>query len=103
MPKMSDASMILSGRLVSVRRYANIHGGGTRSHVSVWTKERYEVWVRQDNGAEAQITIRSKLFPARTGHHVTLLIDAGEVLGLINWTTRKRVTTCAPRRSEHFD
>jgi hypothetical protein len=30
--------------------------------------------------------------PARTGHHVTLLIDRGEqVLGLIKWTTRKRV------------
>ena len=91
MPKMSDASIILSERLVSLRRYATVHGGGTRSHVRVWTKERYEVWVRQDNGAEAQITIRSKLFPARTGHHVTLLMDTGEVLGLINWTTRKRV------------
>jgi hypothetical protein len=91
MPKMSDASMILSGTLVSVRRYATVYGGGTRSHVSVWTKERYEVWVRQDSGAEAQITIQSKLFPARTGHQVTLLIDRGEVLGLINWTTRKRV------------
>src|SRR6202051_3854690 len=91
MPKMSDASMILSGKLVSVRRYATVHGGGTRSHVRVWTKERYEVWVRQGNGAETQITIQSKLFPASTGHHVTLLIDTGEVLGLINWTTRKRV------------
>ena len=93
MPKMSDAlPTTLSGKLVSVRRYASVHGGGTRSHVSVWTKERYEVWVRQGNGAEAQITIRSKLFPARTGHHVTLIIDRGEqVLGLINWTTRKRV------------
>jgi hypothetical protein len=72
MPKMSDAlPTARSGTLVSVRRYATVHGGGTRSHVSVWTKERYEVWVRQGNGAEAQITIRSKLFPARTGHHVT--------------------------------
>jgi hypothetical protein len=25
------------------------------------------------------------------GHCVTLLVDKGEVLGLINWTTRKRV------------
>lgn len=91
MPKMCDASTTLSGRLVSVRRYATVHGGGTRSHVSVWTKERYEVWVRQDNGVETQITIRGKLFPARTGHHVTLLIDTGEIRGLINWTTRKRV------------
>ena len=41
MPKMSEALTILSGRLVSVRRYAIIHGGGTRSHVSVWTKGRF--------------------------------------------------------------
>jgi hypothetical protein len=47
--------------------------------------------VRQDNGDKAQVTIRSKRFPARTGHRVTLLIDTEEVLGLINWTTRKRV------------
>lgn len=91
MLKMSNALTILSGRLVSVRRYATVHGRGTRSHVSVWTKERYEVWVRQGNDVEAQITIRSALFPARTGHQVTLLIDTGEVLGLIDWTTRKRV------------
>jgi hypothetical protein len=76
MPKMSDAlPTTLSGKLVSVRRYATVHGGGTGSHVSVWTKERYEVWVRQDSGAEAQIRIRSKLFPTRTGHHVTQLVD----------------------------
>src|ERR1022692_1400204 len=92
MPKMGDALMILSGKVVSVRRYATAHGRGTRSYVSFSTKDRYEVWVRQDNGGEAQITIRSKLFPARTGHHVTLLIARGEpVLGLINWTTRKNV------------
>src|SRR5437867_3644028 len=91
MPKISDALTILSGKLVSVRRCGTVHGGGTRNYVSVWTKERYEVWVRQDNDVEAQITIQSKLFPARTGHHVTLLIDTGEVLGLINWTTRKRL------------
>jgi hypothetical protein len=75
MPKMSDALTILSGRLVGARRYATVRGGGTRSHVSVWTKGRYEVWVRQGNGAEAQITIQSKPFPARTGHHVTQLVD----------------------------
>jgi hypothetical protein len=80
MPKVSDALTILSGRLVSVRRYATVHGGGTRSHVSVWTKERYQVWVRQDDGSEAQITIRSKFFPARTGHHVTLLIDMSMII-----------------------
>jgi hypothetical protein len=86
-----DALTILSGKLVSVRRLTTVHGGGTRSHFSVWTEERYEVWVRQDNGDEAQVTIGSKRFPARTGHRVTLLIDTEEVLGLINWTTRKRV------------
>ncbi len=80
MPKVSDALTILSGRLVSVRRYASVQGGGTSSHVSVWTKERYEVWVRQDSGAEAQITIQSKLFPARTGHHVTLVVISTTVV-----------------------
>jgi hypothetical protein len=81
---------ILSGRLVDVRHIATVHGGGASSHVSVWTSERYEFWIRPDNGNEVQITIWSSLFPARLGHDVTLLLEDGVVLGLINWSTRKR-------------
>ena len=81
---MRDALTILSGKLVSVRRYATVHGRGTRSHVSVWTKERYEVWVRQDNGVEAQITIRSARFQAQDGASRDVTDPYGEVLGLIN-------------------
>jgi hypothetical protein len=87
---MSHEVTILSGQLVDVRHIATVHGGGSSSHVSVWTAERYEIWLRPDHGVEAQITIWSGLFPARLGHHVTLLIEDGEVLGLINWSTRKR-------------
>jgi hypothetical protein len=87
---MSHEVTTLSGQLVDVRHIATVHGGGSSSHVSAWTAERYEIWIRPDNGVEAQITIWSSLFPARLGHHVTLLLEDGVVLGLINWSTRKR-------------
>jgi hypothetical protein len=87
---VSHEVTILSGQLVDVQHIATVHGGGSSSHVSVWTAERYEIWLRPDQGCETQITIWSSLFPARLGHHVTLLIEDGVVLGLINWSTRKR-------------
>jgi hypothetical protein len=87
---MSHEVTILSGQLIEVRHIATVHGGGSSNHVSVWTAERYEIWLRPVNGVETQITIWSSLFPARLGHHVTLVIEDGEVLGLINWSTRKQ-------------
>ena len=88
---MGHEVTILSGQLVEVRHIATVHGGGSSSHVGVWTAERYEIWIRPEHGYETQITIWSGLFPARLGHHVTLLFEDGVVRGLINWSTRKRV------------
>jgi hypothetical protein len=88
---MSKEITTISGELIDVRHLTTVHGGGADGYVDIWTAERQEIWLRQADSTETQITIPRNLFPARTGHRVTVLLDAGEVIGLINWTTRQRV------------
>jgi hypothetical protein len=88
---MSKEITTISGELIDVRHLTTVHGGGADGYVDIWTAVHQEIWLRQADSTETQITIPRNLFPARTGHHVTVLLDDGEVIGFINWTTRQRV------------
>src|ERR1700674_5871639 len=88
---MSMEIKTISGELIDVRHLTTVHGGGADGYVDIWTAVHQEIWLRQADSTETQITIPRNLFPARTGHHVTVLLNDGEVIGLINWTTRQRV------------
>jgi hypothetical protein len=88
---MNKGFETITGELVDVHHAATVHGGGAGGHVSIWTVEHREVWIRQADGVEVQIVMPGSLLPARAGHRVTVLIDNGNVIGLINWSTRQRV------------
>jgi hypothetical protein len=71
---MGKESTTISGELIDVRHLTTVHGGGD-GYVDIWTAERQEIWLRQADSTKTQITIPRSLFPARTGHRVTLLLD----------------------------
>lgn len=78
----------IRGRLVEVRRFTNVHlYVGCRP---LGPTERYELWLKLDDGAERKFTINTRTMPARRGHEVSLIVSAHrvpQVLGLANWTT----------------
>jgi hypothetical protein len=74
----------LRGRIVDLRRHANVH---LYWRGRLGPAERYELWLREPTGREHQFTINTRTLPARRGHEVTLLIDAITVRGIINWST----------------
>ena len=88
---MTKEFTTISGELVDVSHLATVHGSGADGYVDIWTEERQEIWLRQADNTETQIMIPGHLFPARTGHRVTLLVDHGAVIGLINWSTGMQV------------
>jgi len=99
---MSKEFTTISGELVDVSHLATVHGSGADGYVDIWTEERQKIWLRQADNTETQITIPGHLFPARTGHHVTVLLDEEEVIGLVNWTTGMRVNYLMAERPGAF-
>lgn len=78
----------IHGRLVEVRRFTNIHLYIGRRPLG--STERYELWLKPDDGAERKFTINTRTMPARRGHEVSLIVTAHkvpQVLGLANWST----------------
>lgn len=78
----------IHGRLVEVRRFTNIHLYVGRRPFG--PTERYELWLKPDDGAERKFTVNTRTMPARRGHEVSLIVTAHkvpQVLGLANWST----------------
>lgn len=78
----------IHGRLVEVRRFTNIHLYIGRRPLG--PTERYDLWLKPDDGAERKFTINTRTMPARRGHEVSLIVTAHkvpQVLGLANWST----------------
>jgi hypothetical protein len=79
---------ILSGELVDVPHIATVHGGGSSSHVSLWTAERYEIWIRPDSDDEVRsfVGVSTRLDAGRGADHVFLDLgcprEEAENLGL---------------------
>ena len=78
----------IHGRLVEVRRFTNIHLYVGRRPLG--PTERYELWLKPDDGVERKFTINTRTMPARRGHEVSLIVTTykvPQVLGLANWST----------------
>ena len=76
----------ITGRIVDLRRHVNVHRYGYRP---LGPMERYELWIRQRNGAERQFTIDTRFMPARTGHEVSVIATQGrpsKMLAILNHT-----------------
>lgn len=78
----------IRGRIVDLRRYTNVH--------LYWRPppgptDRYELWLRQDDGIERKFMIHTRIMPARQGHRVSVIamMDTNplQILGLFNGET----------------
>lgn len=69
---------------------------------STWTDVHREIWVRPWNGIERRFTFTNATVPARKGHRVTLLLDGGRPLALINFSAEQYVNLVSPRQFELF-
>lgn len=78
----------IRGRIVDLRRYSNVHLYWRRPSGPM---DRYELWLRQDDGIERKFMIHTRIMPARRGHRVSLIamMDTNplQVLGLFNGET----------------
>lgn len=94
------------GRIVDLRRHTNVHRYG---HLSIGPTDRYELWLRANDGAEREFTVNTRTMPARRGHEISLIVTAQkvpQVLALANWTTIDGVNytrTEAPPLVRAFD
>ncbi|MFC5771737.1 hypothetical protein [Thauera sinica] len=82
---MSDLQTI-HGRIVDLRRHVNVHLYHLRPCAP---SDRYELWIRCQDGSERKFTLHTRCMPARRGHEVSLIVALGKtprVLGLANWT-----------------
>lgn len=82
---MSDLQTI-HGRIVDLRRHVNVHLYHLRPFAP---SDRYELWIRCQDGSERKFTLHTRTMPARRGHEVSLIVTLGKtpwVLGLANWT-----------------
>lgn len=81
---------ILTGTVLEVRRYANVHYYG---YSPPRPSDRYEFWIRDAMGVELPFSVNTRTFPARRGHPVALVVkvNAGplavQILGLYNRST----------------
>jgi hypothetical protein len=82
----------IRGCIVDLRRYTNVH--------LYWRHppgptDRYELWLRQDDGNERKFTIHTRTMPARCRHRVSMIVKMDtnplQVLGLFNGDTREAV------------
>jgi hypothetical protein len=82
----------IRGRIVDLRRYTNVHLYWRRPPGPT---DRYELWLRQDDGIERKFMIHTRIMPARRGHRVSLIamMDTNplQVLGLFNGETMDAV------------
>lgn len=82
----------IRGCIVDLRRYTNVHLYWRRPPGPT---DRYELWLRQDDGTERKFTIHTRTMPARRGHRVSMIVTTDtnplQVLGLFNGETREAV------------
>jgi hypothetical protein len=69
---------------------------------STWTDVHREIWVRPANGIERRFTFTNATVPARKGHRVTLLLDDGRPLALINFSAEQYINLVSLRQFELF-
>lgn len=78
----------IRGRIVDLHRYTNVHLYWRRPPGPT---DRYELWLRQDDGIERKFVIHTRIMPARRGHRVSVIVKMDtnplQVMGLFNGET----------------
>jgi hypothetical protein len=75
-----------SGRIIEIRRHVVPLGLYGQDAI----RERWELWIKTPDGTEEKHVAACRSMPARRGHHVVLVLEAGALVGLFNLTTRVR-------------
>jgi hypothetical protein len=91
-----------SGEVVATDHLEEVSGLMANGSGSTWTDVHREIWVRPSHGIERRFTFTNVDVPARTGHHVSLLLDDGKPLALVNFSTQQYVNLVSRRQFELF-
>jgi len=91
-----------SGEVVDTDHLEEVSGLIVSGSGSTWTDVHREIWVRPRNGVERRFTFTNATVPARKGHPVTLLLDGGRPLALINFSAEQYVNLVSLRQFELF-
>lgn len=88
------------GRVLELRRHLNADVYWRRPPGPT---ERYELWIRQEDGHERKFTINTRSMPARRGHAIALIVKTStkppQVIGIFNASTIDAVNhICVPIR-----
>ena len=83
---MQDSD-VFTGRVVEIRRFVV----PLEPYAPAANRERWDVWVKAEDGSERQFAITSRSMPARRGHRVALAMDGPEPVGIVNLTTAGRL------------
>lgn len=82
------ALQAIRGRIVESHRFINAHVYWQRLPGPT---DRYELWIRQEDGRECKFTIYTRTMPARRGHIVSVVVKISakppDVVGLFNAST----------------
>ena len=82
----------IRGRIVDAHRHINTNVYWRRPP---GPPERYELWIRQEDGRERKFTVNTRTMPARRGHAVALIVKTNAkpppVLGFFNASTMDAV------------
>lgn len=97
----SDISSF-SGEVVDTDHLEEVSGLMANGSGSTWTDVHREIWVRPLHGAERRFTFTNEDIPARKGHRVSLLLNSGRPVALINFSTERYVNLVTPRQFELF-
>jgi hypothetical protein len=83
------------GEVVATDHAEEVSGTSMDGTGYTWTDVHRQVWIRSGDGRERQFTLTNVDVPARTGHRVTLLLDADRPVALINFSTEQYINLVA--------
>ena len=85
-----------SGEVVDTDHVEEVSGQTVSGSGSTWTDVHRELWIRPSRGTERRFTLTNMAVPARKGHRVTLLLEGGRPLAIINFSTEQYLNLVTP-------
>ncbi|HUH92296.1 MAG TPA: hypothetical protein VL742_04015 [Casimicrobiaceae bacterium] len=92
----------LCGEVVETDHLEAVSGTSMDGTGFTWTDIERQVWIRSRDGRERKFAFPNVDVPARTGHWVTLLLDAERPVALINFSTKQYVNLVKLKQFELF-
>ena len=90
------------GEVVATDHLEEVSGTSMDGTGYTWTDVHRQVWICSRDGRERKFSFTNVDVPARTGHRVTLLLDADRPVALINFSTSQYVNLVARKQFELF-